>query len=410
MNETTRRLFLQQAGGAAALALMPALAGRTLVLDEPLQVAVVGAGRQGRAILAELQKIEGLAVAAICDSDASRLESGARRAPGARPFADHRELLAESGGLAAVIVATPTHRHREVAEDALAAGRHVYCEAPLAATIADCQAIVAAAARSGRVCQAGLTGRSNPIYKLAHSFLRSGAIREVVALRAQNHRKTSWRTPAADPAREREVNWRLDPEVSIGLAGECGTHQFDVAHWFHGKYPRRVRGTGAIRMHQDGRELADTVQCTLSFEDGVELIYDATLANSFEGQYEQVAGTMGTIKLCGTAGWLFKEADAVTQGWEVYANRQQFHNEEGITLIADATKLAAQGKLKEGIGLPHPPLYYALEDFVKSVAAGAPLACQAAEGLRAAAVGILADQAVRSGATVEIDPSLFEED
>ena len=40
---------------------------------------------------------------------------------------------------------------------------------------------------------------------------------------------------------------------------------------------------------------------------------------------------------------------------------QQFHDEQGITLIADATKLAAQGKLKEGIGLPHPELYYGLE-------------------------------------------------
>jgi hypothetical protein len=50
---------------------------------------------------------------------------------------------------------------------------------------------------------------------------------------------------------------------------------------------------------------------------------------------------------------MFKEADAPTQGWEVYANRQQFHNDEGITLIAGATKLAEQGKLKEGVGLPH---------------------------------------------------------
>ncbi|VAX42824.1 hypothetical protein MNBD_PLANCTO03-2327, partial [hydrothermal vent metagenome] len=86
----------------------------------------------------------------------------------------------------------------------------------------------------------------------------------------------------------------------------------------------------------------------------------------------------------------------------VYANRQQFHNDEGITLIAGATKLAEQGKLQEGIGLPHPPLYYALGDFLKSVAEGAQVACSAEEGYRSTVVGIRAAQAVATGEEVEI--------
>ena len=49
---------------------------------------------------------------------------------------------------------------------------------------------------------------------------------------------------------------------------------------------------------------------------------------------------MGTIKMAETFGWLFKEADAPTQGWEVYASREKFHSEEGITLIADASQNA----------------------------------------------------------------------
>ena len=68
-------------------------------------------------------------------------------------------------------------------------------------------------------------------------------------------------------------------------------------------------------------------------------------------------GSNASIKLAWTAGWMFKEADAPTQGWEVYANRQQYFNDEGITLIADATKLASQGKLKEGIGLQNDSIY-----------------------------------------------------
>jgi predicted dehydrogenase len=219
-------------------------------------------------------------------------------------------------------------------------------------------------------------------------------------MRAQNYRKTSWRTPASDPARERALNWRLDPAVSIGLAGELGTHQFDVAHWFVGAYPTEARGSGSIRLHDDGREMADTIQCDLAFPGGASLQYQASLANSFEGRYELFSGSNASIKLAWTAGWMFKEADAPTQGWEVYANRQQFHNDQGITLIADATQLASQGKLKEGVGLPNPPLYYAVGDFLKSVMEGEPVSCPIDEGARATIVGIQTHRAVSTNAVV----------
>ncbi len=86
----------------------------------------------------------------------------------------------------------------------------------------------------------------------------------------------------------------------------------------------------------------------------------------------------------------------------------QFHNDEGITLIADATKLAEQGRLKEGVILPQPPLYYALSDFLRSTLHGAPEVCPAEEGLRATAVGVLAHQAVTSGETVSIDEDVLK--
>jgi predicted dehydrogenase len=404
MTDCDRRSFMMQGGAAvAAFALMPELARSATQSDASVGIAVVGTGRQGRAILAELQKLDGARVVAICDTDARRLDSAARRAPDAERYDDHRRLLDSARGLEAVIVATPTDRHRAVAVDALAAGRAVYCEAPLATDLDDARAIVRAARASSAPCQAGLQARSNPIYKLARTFYRSDAVRNLVSLRAQHYRKMTWRTPASDPMRNAELNWRLDPERSIGLAGEFGTQQFDVIHWYTGQYPTAVRGSGAIRLHDDGRELPDTVWCDLAFPDGVHLQYSASLANSFEGRYEVFHGMNSAIKLAWTAGWMFKEADAPTQGWEVYANRMQFYNDEGITLIADATKLAAQGRLAEGVLLPQPPLYYALDDFLRSVLEAQPVVCPVEEGLRATVVGILAHRAVMSGDAVTID-------
>jgi hypothetical protein len=133
-----------------------------------------------------------------------------------------------------------------------------------------------------------------------------------------------------------------------------------------------------------------------------------SLGNSFEGRHEVFHGSNAAIKLAWSHGWLFKESDAPTQGWEVYANRQQFHNDEGITLIADATKLASQGKLKEGVGLPYSPQYYALADFATSIIEKKPSACSADEGARATIVGICASQAVVSGKDVEITEDLLK--
>lgn len=403
MSSSDRRTFLSQTVGAlAGIALVPDPAKAAPRWQGATHKAgVIGLGRQGRAIVTELQKIPVVEIAALCDSSAPRLESALGRTKGGDGFADYRALLNTRPDVDLVIVATPTHLHRAIVEDALHAGRHVYCEAPIASTVEDCRAIAAAAAGAKTVCQAGYQGRSNPTYQRAQPLVRT-ELRDLVSLVAQWHRKTSWRFPASDPAGERTANWRLDPEVSIGLAGEVGAQQFDVAHWFRGRYPVGVAGRGGIRLHRDGRTLADTIEVDLVWDDGVTLRYAATLASSYGGQFEILHGVNGTIRLAWSHAWLFKEADAPTQGWEVYAARQTFFDDEGIALVANATQLAAQGELRAGAGLPHPSLYYALADFVKSATEGAPVACSAEEGARATIVGISANQAVVSGRVVEI--------
>jgi predicted dehydrogenase len=408
MTEQTRRDFLiHSAGMLGAIAILPELSLAAPRLSAPVKLGLIGVGRQGRAIIVELQKLENVTIAAMCDSDEARLSGGARRAQGAQSFADYRALL-ESTDIQGVIIATPTHQHTQIALDAIAAGKHVYCEAPLAHTVEDCRRIAAAAATAKAAFAAGLEGRSNPVYQLARTFYRSDSVREPVAIEAQHYQKTSWRFAASSPDREKEVNWRLDPEVSLGLPGELGVHQFDVVHWYTDKYPAVIRGTGSVRAYDDGRKMADTAHCELALSSGVLARWSASLANSHGGRFELFRGLNAAIKLAWSHGWMFKEADAPTQGWEVYANRQQFHNDEGITLIAGATKLAEQGKLKEGVGLPNPSLYYALSDFVRAIAEGTNVGCDASAGARSTIVAIMAAQATAAGASVEIDPAALK--
>jgi predicted dehydrogenase len=395
-----RRTFIRQTAGVlAGLTIVPESWEALPVLQGPaVKIGVIGAGRQGRAIIAELQKIQQVEIAALCDVSAPRLEAAASQLKGVATFTDHRQLLEAQPGTTALVVATPTHLHRAIVEACLSARRHVYCEAPIAASVDDCLALQkAAAAADGIVAQAGLHGRSNPMYRRAQPLV-DAELRQLVSMYAQHHRKTSWRFPAPDAEAERAVNWRLDPELSTGLAGEFGAQQFDVAHWFRGnRYPVRVQGRGAIRLYNDGRTVPDSIELDLVWDDGVALRYQATLASSYGGVHELFVGGQAAMRIAWSHGWLFKEADAPTQGWEVYATRQEAFGDEGIVLVADATKLAAQGALAQGVGLPHPSLYYALVDFVRSVSEGAPVRCSMQEGARASIVGIAANRAVVSG-------------
>lgn len=396
-----RRDFLATSAGLAAVSLVPELLAAAPLADPPLGIAVIGAGKQGRAIMAELGKLSAAKIMVLCDNDPGRLRSGLGRAPGAEGVEEYRAAL-DRKDVQAVVVATPTQLHKSIAIDALAAGKHVYCEAPLANTIEDATAIAAAAESASSVFAAGFEGRSNPVYKLARTFFRSDSVRTLVAVRTQNVQKTSWRFPTSDPAREKAVNWRLDPAVSIGLAGELFSQQLDVVRWYTSLEPTSFRGDGAIRLWDDGRTIADTVQLDVKLSNGVRTQWLGSLATSYENRHEILFGENATIKLAWTHGWMFKEADAPTQGWEVYANRQQFHNDEGITLIADATQLASQGKLKEGVGLPHPSAYYAISDFLKACSQNVPPPVTAEDALVATAVGIAAHRAVTERATVEI--------
>ena len=404
-----RRSFVKSSVGLAGgmlgvTAIAPVFAESLGRFTRPLTVGVIGCGRQGRAIVAELASFENVQLVGLCDTQPRRLTAAKRRARDADGYATHAELL-ETATPDAVFVATPTHLHRSIAEDALSGGISVYCEAPLAHTAEDARAIVKAASASNASFQSGYLARTNPIYKHARTFFRSDAVRDLVSMQASRARKTTWRSPARDAAQDKLINWRLDPEVTSGLAGEWTSHQLDVFSWYTGRFPVSVQGQGSVRLHDDGRTVHDTITCTLTLDRGEPITCNATLANSFEGTHEQLRGTNAAIKLAETHGWMFKEADAPTQGWEVYANRQQFHHDAGIALVAGATQLAEQGRLGEGIGLARTPLWYGIESFLRTVSEDAEIECTAEDGLRSTIVGIKAHEAVTTGSTVQIDPA-----
>ncbi len=372
----SRRDFLR--GGSMA-ALMAAMGAQRLEAADPapaearksdgakVKTAIIGLGPWGREVMTTLQRVPEAQVAALCDSYPAMLRRALSNAPGATGSEDYQTILADKE-IKAVIIATPSHQHKDLAIAALQAGKHVYCEAPMAMSIEDSKAIAKAAkAAVGQVFQVGLQNRSEPQRNFLLKFVRSGALGKFVMARAQWHKKQSWRQTSPNAEREKAINWRLSKETSLGLIGEIGMHQIDVMNWYLKELPRSVTGFGGLIHWKDGRDVADTAQVVLEYGEGVQGIYDCTIANSFDSEYDIIYGTDAAVMTRGGSAWLFKEVDSPLLGWEVYARKEVFYKETGITLVADATKSVKKdaGALAEAAAKT--PLYHALAAFMANV-------------------------------------------
>ncbi|MBU6400280.1 MAG: Gfo/Idh/MocA family oxidoreductase, partial [Verrucomicrobia bacterium] len=248
------------------------------------------------------------------------------------------------------------------------AGKHVYCEAPLATTLEDARAIAQAAQAAGKqYFQAGLQTRSDKQRKPIVEFVRSGVMGKTVVARSQYHKKESWRRTSPNPEQEKLLNWRLNSATSIGLIGEIGVHAVDVASWFLLNRPLAVTGWGSLINWKDGRDVPDTVQAVFEYPGGVNFIYDGTLANSFDGEYEMYYGSDCTIMWRERHAWMFKEVDSPLLGWEVYAKKETFCKESGIVLDANASKqktAVTNRQTIDTIADPTTALQYSLESFL----------------------------------------------
>jgi len=401
--------------------------------SDQINVAFIGTGDHGRTLLGYLLKIPNadvgmlklfldltereeasfqvpnFKVAALCDIYEPHLKRALDMVGQLVPTYDDYRRVLDDKNIHAVIVATPPHTHKQIVLDALQAGKHVWCEPPLALNLEDAKAIAQAASQANTVFQVGLQKRYNPTYSHSVKFMRTGVLGKPSLVHAQWHQKTSWRKPVRDQALERKVNWKLYRETSGGLLTEVALHQFDVARWFMGALPVSVTVWGSTVLWQDGREVPDTVQCVLEFPNGVRMTYHATLTNSFQASYEVFSGEFGTIYLSGGLGVLFKEADAPSLGWEVYAQRHRLGRDEGVMLVASATKLLELGKEPGEVGfqdrLENNEFVVALIRFAMAIREGKKVAAGALQGLEATAIALKAVEALTTGTTQTIKAS-----
>jgi Oxidoreductase family, NAD-binding Rossmann fold/Oxidoreductase family, C-terminal alpha/beta domain len=180
----SRRKFLRL-GGAAAGAMafgFPAIL-KAAGTDAKLKVAHIGLGAMGRGRLQEMTGC-GANIVALCDVDENQFAAANKilEKTAFKPahFVDYRELLDKQKDLDGVVIATPDHWHAPIATAALKAGKHVFCEKPLAHTIGEARALRQLAAKHSKlVTQMGNQGSASPNMRRAIELIQGGAIGQV---------------------------------------------------------------------------------------------------------------------------------------------------------------------------------------------------------------------------------------
>lgn len=305
-NDISRRTFL---GTGTALAATAAMAGRAAAQGQPtppatpaadaIPTAVIGTGGRGtqdmRAVLQHGK------VVALCDTKADRLAAAAELARRDAPFttAEWRRVI-DRKDVEAIVIATPPHLHAEMAVAALQAGKHVYCEKPVAITPETVAQVVKAARASGKVFVVGQQLRSYKRIGAAVQKIRSGAIGDVLMVKAQRHSESDLSHTGSS------ADWFFDVEKSGGYLIEMSVHNLDLCNWAVGATPVRAAGFGGILLYKDdppGRSIMDGYTLSYDYPSGVKLYFTQMVFHPKGlpggGQFVHVYGQKGACDLMG---------------------------------------------------------------------------------------------------------------
>ncbi len=214
-----------------------------------LRWGIVGFGWVARDFMAPGILAAGDRVAAVCDRHADARDAGERL--GATSHADLDGLLGQA--LDAVYVATPNHLHRGAVEACLAAGVPVLCEKPMAATLADASAMVAAARSTGTLLGLAFDQRRHPAHVAIRDAIAAGLIGTPTAIRIVYGcwLDRGWSAQRRNPDDSHDDNWRIDAaQAGGGAVIDLAPHGLDLADMLLGEpvvdlaglLQRRVQG------------------------------------------------------------------------------------------------------------------------------------------------------------------------
>jgi myo-inositol 2-dehydrogenase/D-chiro-inositol 1-dehydrogenase len=224
-------------------------------------IAVIGTGRMGSVHVRNLaRKIPEANLVALCDIRLEAAQALADELGIPRVVRDYHELLADPT-IPAVLIATSTDTHAMIATDAARAGKHVFCEKPLALDLPSIDATLAAVEAAGVKLQVGFNRRFDPAFRRVHDLVASGEIGRPCILRIAS------RDPEPPPVEYARASGGMFLDMTI--------HDFDMARYQVGEI-EEVYAMGSVLVAPwlaDADDI-DTDIVTLRFANGALGVID----------------------------------------------------------------------------------------------------------------------------------------
>ncbi len=299
---TTRRIFIKRATMITAAGALPVGCFKPKHANDDIRVAICGLHGRGKDHLADMLKMDGVRIVALCDVDKYMLDkyepSVVKAGFKAKLYTDYRKLC-EDSEVDGIMIATPNHTHVLIAMTALQHGKHVYVEKPVSHNLVEGRKLVEAAAKRPKlIITHGMQRRSDPGWEEAFAWIKEGHIGKITLSRGLNYKKREsigkLSTPRKVPStvdynlwcgprpmipvmREQfHYDWHWQWPYGNGDIGNQGPHQLDVARWALGQMelPKRVMSLGSRWGYTDDGETPNNQLAMFQFENGAPLLFD----------------------------------------------------------------------------------------------------------------------------------------
>ncbi len=323
---------------------------------DKLKIGIIGAGYIGGVHASVLARDERVKIAAVHDLVAGRADqlaasSGASVAPTAEALI---------GASDAVYITTPNTKHTALALAAIEAGKHVFCEKPMATSIDDARTVFESASQTSAVFQIGHNRRFAPVYVMLKQMISEGRAPHSAHIKMN-------RGELINPA------WVRDPQITGGFLYETTIHMFDMMRFLFGEIAH-LDAAGSSHEYPE----ADDFSCLLGFANGCH----ATMCSSAD------------------ASWLFP-----FERVEVFCHHATITTREMESLTC-SEGLEGHHTTRSMQQLPKEEKWgYAQEDraFINSIIDKAPAAVTALDGFRSVELVDACYRAVRTGERVRLD-------
>jgi predicted dehydrogenase len=378
-NKTNRREFIAKTTLAATgLSLgLNSVSANGLIkpgASDKIRVGFIGVGNRGTQLLRLFMAQPDCEVAALCDlyepylqRDYSKVDKrytdgplgkggqipkmGEKFTGNVTRYNDYRKLL-EDKTIDAVCIATPDHWHAIQTIDAIRAGKDVYVEKPLTATIHEGRSMVNAQVAGKRVVAVGLNRRGNAVYQKLSKIMSSGKLGKLTVGRAAHinnmYPNGIGKLNPENPPKDFNWDMWLGPRPFIpykyniapytfrwwsdysSQMGNWGVHYMDVIRWMMGeRAPVAISAHGGKYVLDDDSTIPDTLQVTFEFASGSIIMFSDYEANSGTmvpfGEIE-IRGTKGTVLAHEGAYKIVPATRGQFQTWDNLIEAEEYEN------------------------------------------------------------------------------------